>query len=93
MRGVDRCGNVVIIRGVGHIVVPKSPCAQQAFSSFLANPNALNTSWVAGLQSTPFTAASPTSLGKAELVRRQDQAAITPGLDSEGSETPEADNN
>jgi len=52
--------HVVIIPGVGHIVVPKSPCAQQVFSSFLANPNAPNTSCVAGLQPTPFTVEPPT---------------------------------
>lgn len=46
---------LVIIPGVGHVVVPKSPCAQQVFASFLANPSAPDTSCVGPLQPAPFT--------------------------------------
>lgn len=46
---------VVIIPGVGHIVVPRSACAQQVFASFLANPKKPDTSCVRTLQPAPFT--------------------------------------
>jgi pimeloyl-ACP methyl ester carboxylesterase len=45
---------VVNIPGVGHVVVPKSPCAQQVFASFLATPSAPDTRCVAILQPAPF---------------------------------------
>src|SRR5262249_15904738 len=45
---------VVNIPGVGHVVVPKSPCAQQVFASFLATPRAPDTSCVATLSPPPF---------------------------------------
>jgi pimeloyl-ACP methyl ester carboxylesterase len=46
---------VVVIPGVGHIVVPKSACAQQAFAAFLANPKKPDTSCLRTLQPAPFT--------------------------------------
>jgi pimeloyl-ACP methyl ester carboxylesterase len=40
--------------GIGHFVIPESPCAQRVFASFLANPNAPDTGCVAGLRPPPF---------------------------------------
>ncbi|MET8096553.1 alpha/beta fold hydrolase [Streptomyces sp. NPDC005236] len=45
----------VRIPGIGHWVVPQSPCAQSVLASFLARPNAPDTSCVAGLTPKPFT--------------------------------------
>jgi TAP-like protein len=46
---------VVNIPGVGHVVVPKSECAQQVFHSFLAAPTSPDTSCVKTLKPAPFT--------------------------------------
>jgi pimeloyl-ACP methyl ester carboxylesterase len=46
---------VVNIPGVGHVVVPKSQCAQQVFHSFLASPSSPDTSRVKTLKPAPFT--------------------------------------
>jgi pimeloyl-ACP methyl ester carboxylesterase len=46
---------VVNIPGVGHVVVPRSACAQEVFASFIEQPDAPNVSCVAGLQPAPFT--------------------------------------
>lgn len=48
---------LIVIPGVGHFVVPKSPCAQQVMASFLANPSAPDTACVATLKPPPFTIA------------------------------------
>ncbi|MFJ5778865.1 alpha/beta fold hydrolase [Streptomyces sp. NPDC093094] len=45
----------VRIPGIGHWVVPQSPCAQQVLTSFLARPAAPDTGCVAGLAPRPFT--------------------------------------
>ncbi|MFD5409088.1 alpha/beta fold hydrolase [Streptomyces nojiriensis] len=45
----------VRIPGIGHWVVPQSPCAQQVLASFLARPAAPDTACVAGLGWEPFT--------------------------------------
>ncbi|MFC5144726.1 alpha/beta fold hydrolase [Streptomyces aureoversilis] len=45
----------VQIPGIGHWVVPQSPCAQRVLASFLARPNAPDTDCVAGLTPKPFT--------------------------------------
>ncbi|MCD9195230.1 alpha/beta fold hydrolase [Streptomyces albireticuli] len=45
----------VRIPGIGHWVVPQSPCAQQVLASFLARPTAPDTRCVAGLTPQPFT--------------------------------------
>jgi len=45
----------VVIPGVGHFVVPKSPCAQAVMISFLANPDKPDTACVAKLEPPPFT--------------------------------------
>ncbi|RSS72769.1 alpha/beta hydrolase [Streptomyces sp. WAC06614] len=46
----------VLIPGIGHWVVPQSPCAQQVLASFLARPTARpDTGCVAGLTPAPFT--------------------------------------
>ncbi|MFB6618065.1 alpha/beta fold hydrolase [Streptomyces sp. NPDC056367] len=45
----------VLIPGIGHWVVPQSPCAQSVLASFLADPTAPDTSCVAGLEPAPFT--------------------------------------
>jgi pimeloyl-ACP methyl ester carboxylesterase len=45
---------MVTIPGVGHFVTPKSPCATQVLASFLTDPNAPDTSCVAGLTVPPF---------------------------------------
>lgn len=44
------------IPGIGHWVVPQSPCAQSVLASFLANPTAPpDTACMAGLAPKPFT--------------------------------------
>ncbi|MFB7448983.1 alpha/beta fold hydrolase [Streptomyces sp. NPDC056194] len=45
----------VQIPGIGHFVVPQSPCAQSVLASFLARPTAPDTGCVAGLAPKPFT--------------------------------------
>ncbi|WP_405593342.1 alpha/beta fold hydrolase [Streptomyces sp. NBC_01092] len=45
----------VRIPGIGHWVVPQSPCAQNVLASFLARPTAPDTRCVAGLSPKPFT--------------------------------------
>ncbi|MEV5974034.1 alpha/beta hydrolase [Streptomyces sp. NPDC051921] len=45
----------VVIPGIGHWVVPQSPCAASVLASFLARPTAPDTRCVAGLQPKPFT--------------------------------------
>ncbi|MBT2382242.1 alpha/beta hydrolase [Streptomyces sp. ISL-11] len=45
----------VLIPGIGHWVVPQSPCAQRVLASFFAGPTAPDTGCVAGLTPQPFT--------------------------------------
>ncbi|MFF3209632.1 alpha/beta fold hydrolase [Streptomyces sp. NPDC002886] len=45
----------VQVPGIGHWVVPQSPCAQKVLASFLADPTAPDTGCVAGLRWEPFT--------------------------------------
>ncbi|MFG2297627.1 alpha/beta fold hydrolase [Streptomyces sp. NPDC048603] len=45
----------VRIPGIGHWVVPQSPCAQKVLASFLTRPTAPDTGCVAGLGWEPFT--------------------------------------
>ncbi|MFD5818233.1 alpha/beta fold hydrolase [Streptomyces sp. NPDC127038] len=45
----------VLIPGIGHWVVPQSPCAASVLTSFLTRPNAPDTGCVAGLAPKPFT--------------------------------------
>ncbi|MFG2875554.1 alpha/beta fold hydrolase [Streptomyces sp. NPDC048337] len=45
----------VQIPGIGHWVVPQSPCAQKVLASFLARPTAPDTGCVADLGWEPFT--------------------------------------
>ncbi|MGW4895653.1 alpha/beta fold hydrolase [Kitasatospora sp. NPDC004240] len=45
----------VRIPGIGHFVVPQSPCAASVLTSFLAHPAAPDTACVAGLAPKPFT--------------------------------------
>lgn len=45
----------VRIPGIGHWVVPQSPCAQKVLGSFLVRPTAPDTRCVAGLAPKPFT--------------------------------------
>lgn len=45
----------VQIPGIGHWVVPQSPCAQQVLASFLARPTAPDADCVEGLTPKPFT--------------------------------------
>ncbi|MEU1820157.1 alpha/beta fold hydrolase [Streptomyces roseifaciens] len=45
----------VRIPGIGHWVVPQSPCAQRVLASFLARPTGPDTACVAGLAPKPFT--------------------------------------
>jgi Predicted hydrolases or acyltransferases (alpha/beta hydrolase superfamily) len=47
---------IISIPGIGHFVSPASPCAQTVIVSFLADPNAPDTSCVAGLVPPTFTA-------------------------------------
>ncbi|MEV7728690.1 alpha/beta fold hydrolase [Streptomyces sp. NPDC087917] len=56
----DVAGNLsrstsVLIPGIGHWVVPQSPCAQRVLASFFARPTAPDTSCVDGLAPAPFT--------------------------------------
>ncbi|WP_435837592.1 alpha/beta fold hydrolase [Streptomyces chartreusis] len=46
---------VVRIPGIGHWVVPQSPCAQNVLGSFLSRPTAPDTRCVSGLSPKPFT--------------------------------------
>jgi len=51
---------IISIPGVGHFVSPASPCAQAVIVSFLADPNAPDTSCVGALKPPSFTSrASP----------------------------------
>lgn len=43
------------VPGIGHWVVPQSPCAQRVLASFLARPTAPDTSCVDDLEPEPFT--------------------------------------
>ncbi|MGK5731690.1 alpha/beta fold hydrolase [Streptomyces sp. URMC 124] len=43
------------IPGIGHWVVPQSPCAQRVLASFLTRPTAPDTGCAAGLAPKPFT--------------------------------------
>ncbi|MFJ3961896.1 alpha/beta hydrolase [Streptomyces sp. NPDC090036] len=45
----------VQIPGIGHWVVPQSPCARKVLASFLTRPTAPDTGCVAGLRWEPFT--------------------------------------
>lgn len=45
----------VQVPGIGHWVVPQSPCAQKVLASFLTGPTAPDTTCVAGLGWKPFT--------------------------------------
>ncbi|MEU9304900.1 alpha/beta fold hydrolase [Streptomyces sp. NPDC048269] len=45
----------VVIPGIGHWVVPQSPCAQQVLASFFAHPTEPDTGCVDGLTPKPFT--------------------------------------
>ncbi|WP_043174496.1 alpha/beta fold hydrolase [Streptomyces sp. NRRL B-24484] len=45
----------VLIPGIGHWVVPQSPCAAAVLTSFLVHPTAPDTACVAGLAPRPFT--------------------------------------
>ncbi|MFD9480007.1 alpha/beta fold hydrolase [Streptomyces nojiriensis] len=45
----------VQVPGIGHWVVPQSPCAQKVLASFLTRPTAPDTGCVAGLGWEPFT--------------------------------------
>ncbi|MEV0992486.1 alpha/beta fold hydrolase [Streptomyces sp. NPDC049949] len=45
----------VEVPGIGHWVVPQSPCAQRVLASFLARPTAPDTACVDGLRPGPFT--------------------------------------
>ncbi|WP_405532449.1 alpha/beta hydrolase [Streptomyces avidinii] len=52
----DLSGSTAVqIPGIGHWVVPQSPCAQQVLASFLAHPTAPDTACVDGLEPGPFT--------------------------------------
>ena len=51
---------IISIPGIGHFVSPASPCAQEVVVSFLADPNAPDTSCVGALKPPSFTSvASP----------------------------------
>ncbi|MGW5848676.1 alpha/beta fold hydrolase [Streptomyces sp. NPDC055254] len=45
----------LVVPGIGHWVVPQSPCAQRVLASFLARPTAPDTSCVDDLEPEPFT--------------------------------------
>ncbi|MFJ9813446.1 alpha/beta fold hydrolase [Streptomyces sp. NPDC101158] len=45
----------VVIPGIGHWVVPQSPCAASVLASFLDRPTAPDTGCVAALRPAPFT--------------------------------------
>ncbi|MGW6979676.1 alpha/beta hydrolase [Streptomyces sp. NPDC054932] len=52
----DLSGSTAVqIPGIGHWVVPQSPCAQRVPTSFLALPTAPDTACVDGLEPKPFT--------------------------------------
>ncbi|MFD3873271.1 alpha/beta fold hydrolase [Streptomyces sp. NPDC058623] len=45
---------IVRIPGIGHFVVPRSPCAQEVLASFFARPTAPDTRCVKGVEPKPF---------------------------------------
>ncbi|KOU42498.1 transporter [Streptomyces sp. WM6373] len=45
----------VLVPGIGHWVVPQSPCAQSVLASFFARPTAPDTSCVDDVEPKPFT--------------------------------------
>ncbi|MER6997700.1 alpha/beta fold hydrolase [Streptomyces sp. NPDC000410] len=52
----DLSGSTAVrVPGIGHWVVPQSPCAQRVLASFLARPTAPDTGCVDGLEPKPFT--------------------------------------
>ncbi|MFD3695197.1 alpha/beta fold hydrolase [Streptomyces sp. NPDC058646] len=52
----DLSGSTAVqVPGIGHWVVPQSPCAQSVLASFLARPTAPDTGCVDGLEPGPFT--------------------------------------
>ncbi|MFE6843558.1 alpha/beta fold hydrolase [Streptomyces sp. NPDC057686] len=52
----DLSGSTAVqIPGIGHWVVPQSPCAQRVLASFLARPTAPDTACVDDLEPAPFT--------------------------------------
>ncbi|MFD7256748.1 alpha/beta fold hydrolase [Streptomyces sp. NPDC059874] len=52
----DLSGSTAVqIPGIGHWVVPQSPCAQRVLASFLARPTAPDTGCVDDLEPEPFT--------------------------------------
>ncbi|MFG2662474.1 alpha/beta hydrolase, partial [Streptomyces sp. NPDC048425] len=56
-KGVARnlsSSTAVLVPGIGHWVVPQSPCAQRVLASFLARPTAPDTSCVDDLEPEPF---------------------------------------
>ncbi len=50
---------LISIPGIGHSVIPFSPCAQQVFASFLTDPSSPDTSCVGPLKPPPFTGFQP----------------------------------
>jgi pimeloyl-ACP methyl ester carboxylesterase len=50
---------IISIPGIGHGVLPHSPCAQMVVASFLADPSNPDTSCVATLKPPPFTPFQP----------------------------------
>ena len=50
---------VISIPGIGHFVLPHSPCAQMVTASFLTDPRNPNTSCVGTLKPPPFTPFQP----------------------------------
>ena len=54
---------IISIPGIGHFVLPHSPCAQMAIASFLADPSNPDTSCVGTLKPPPFTPFQPEGVG------------------------------
>jgi pimeloyl-ACP methyl ester carboxylesterase len=50
---------LISIPGIGHFVMPHSPCAQTVLASFLTNPSSPDTSCVGPLMPPPFTPSQP----------------------------------
>jgi hypothetical protein len=54
---------IISIPGIGHFVLPHSPCAQMVVASFLADPSNPDTSCIGTLKPPPFTPFQPEGEG------------------------------
>jgi hypothetical protein len=61
-------GTLISIPGIGHFVIPYSPCAQSVVGSFFDDPSAPNTGCVGSLKPPAFVPFSPTEENSGETL-------------------------